>query len=112
MKRFVQYKSDSDAISQQALENAQYYSQMGNEYEAKKNLAIHRLFENRHISYFSYTEPFDHLTRYTLSSILVLCVCLLSSLFKTTFFPFLIGGSLSGLCFLFAEQTQFRPSTG
>lgn len=79
MQYFVGYGNYATSISQKALENFKYYSSTDNSYEAKKSLQIYTLFSDRRISSFAYTEPFEHLTSYTFSSVLILCICLLGT---------------------------------
>ena len=67
-----EYRQDAAQISKRALENADFYQQMGNIYASRKNQQIAGMFSGRWIPELHYTEMYQHYLQYDFSVFLVL----------------------------------------
>jgi hypothetical protein len=85
MEYAFMYRNTADGIAAAAKENAAFYADVGNIYEARRNTAIADLFSGREISEFYYTEMYQHLVQYDFSVLLVLLICIfgIASVFST-----------------------------
>lgn len=76
MQFFYGYQSAADKVAEKARENALIYEEHGEEYEARKNAVIYRLYTDRTISEYSYHEMYNYYLNYDFSSVLMLLLCL------------------------------------
>ena len=67
-----EYQQNAVQITKKALENADFYQQMGNTYDSRKNQQIAEMFSGRQIPEFHYTEMYQHYLQYDFSVFLVL----------------------------------------
>ena len=67
-----EYRQDAAQISKRALENADFYQQMGNIYASRENQQIAGMFSGRWIPELHYTEMYQHYLQYDFSVFLVL----------------------------------------
>lgn len=76
MQYFYGYQAAADKIAGKARENALLYEERGEEYEARKNVAIYRLYADRTISEYAYHEMYNYYLNYDFSTVLMLLLCL------------------------------------
>ncbi len=67
-----EYRQNAARIAERALENADFYRQMGNIYDSRKNQQIAEMFSGRRIAELHYTEMYQHYLQYDFSVFLVL----------------------------------------
>lgn len=76
MQYFYGYQSAADKIAEKARENALLYEERGEDYEARKNVVIYRLYADRAISEYAYHEMYNYYLNYDFSTVLMLLLCL------------------------------------
>jgi len=76
MQKFIGYAAEADAVAAKAKENYRLYTELGNDYDAKRNAYIYHLYLGRSIGEFAYTEGYDAFTDYQFSIVLTLFLCL------------------------------------
>jgi len=76
MEYAYMYRNTADEIVQTAEENMQFYSDYGNEYLRKENATIAKLFSERTVPDFAYTEMYQYYLEYDFSALLVILLCL------------------------------------
>ena len=76
MQYFYGYQSAADRIAEKARENSLLYEERGEEYEARKNVVIYRLYADRAISEYAYHEMYNYYLNYDFSTVLMLLLCL------------------------------------
>lgn len=76
MEYFYMYPSEAAAIRQNAFENMSFFSNIGNDYEYRKNAAIQTIFSGRKIPEFAYTEMYQYYIYYDFSLLLILFLSL------------------------------------
>lgn len=76
MGDFYGYQSSAKQVAEKARENVSLYTERGKTYEARKNAVIYRMYANREISEFAYTEMYNYYLNYDFSTVLMLLVCL------------------------------------
>lgn len=79
LERFCGYAEEAEETARIAAENVDLYNAAGNTYQARVNVKIYRLFHGRRITEFAYLEGYNCMTEYSLSSWLVLLVCLFAA---------------------------------
>lgn len=72
IKYFYLYEQNARQVCLTAAENAKYYNDIGNVFEARKNTEIYYLFQNRKITDFAYLELQEFYLNYHFSDILIL----------------------------------------
>jgi len=76
MEYAYMYQSTANDIVRRAQENITFFHDLGNEYKLNENKKIAKLFSDRVITNFSYTEMYQNYLDYDFSSLLVLLLCL------------------------------------
>ncbi len=71
-----EYQQNAVQIAKRALENADFYQQMGNIYASRKNQQIAGMFSDRRIPELRYTEMYQHYLQYDFSVFLVLLLAI------------------------------------
>lgn len=69
MKYSYDYREYADKISQKALENVDFFTSIGNDYEAEKNREIYRLYSGRGLSEIYKTEGYNNFLKYEFTCI-------------------------------------------
>ena len=76
MQDFYNYQSAARQVAEKARENVELYTQRGKTYESRENAVTYRMYINREISEFAYTEMYNYYLNYDFSTVLLLLVCL------------------------------------
>lgn len=76
MERFYSYGEKAGRAAEVAAENARFYQERGNQYEARKNALLYHQLSGRKIGGFEYTEMYQYFLPYDFSSVLLLLLCL------------------------------------
>jgi hypothetical protein len=76
MEYAYMYRKTAAEVSGAAHENIYLFLKMGNDFEARKNAAIEKMFAGRGIGGFYNLEMFQHYTQYNFSILLVLLMAL------------------------------------
>lgn len=76
MEYAYMYQSTADDIVKRAQENMIFFRDLGNKYKLNQNKIIAKLFSDRSITDFSYTEMYQNYLKYDFSSLLILLICM------------------------------------
>lgn len=69
MKYSYEYREYTNKISQKALENVDFFTSIGNDFEAKKNREIYRLYLGRGLSEIYNTDGYNNFLKYEFTCI-------------------------------------------